>query len=418
MQLKWRLSATLVSAGTGLLLASCSEPTTSSSPISRPRGPASATVVSSFSTPVGALQSTINSGDPVVHYCGYTPLTIPLATTFSFSDCGSPAFDLTAALTTFVPGEPDGWSPPFPGTAWIGPTFPDAPSNEYRARVGSYEYVAPFYIPPGATNVELQLRTLADNALVAYMNGTEIGRNTVMKDCTLEQGLLCNWTLGVDLKINQEPASFNIGGLNLLRFDVVNPRVGEVFPGQTPRSNCLEALGSFGFQGFSNIIVNSFPLHALANWLADGPGDTCQNPTGLDFQAKIFFTPATPLFVIGDDEAHGIGDVVNFWGAQWWKNNQMSGQTDPGYESFKGFASSADNHCGGVWSTQPGNSSNPPETIPANFVIIVTSKVLKNGNTISGDIKQIVAVHQDGNYQDNPGHAGGGTVTAIVCPPG
>jgi hypothetical protein len=153
--------------------------------------------------------------------------------------------------------------------------------------------------------------------------------------------------------------------------------------------------------------------HVLANWLAAN----CENPTGLDFQAKIFFTPPIPipLFVIGDGEAHGIGDVVNFWGAQWWKNNQMTGQTDPGYQSFKGFASSADNFCGGVWSTQPGNSSNPPETIPANVAIIVTTKVLKNGNVLSGDIKQIVLVHHDGNYDDNPGHAGGGPVTTVLC---
>jgi hypothetical protein len=414
MLLKWRWSTTFVAAGTGMLLASCSEPTTSSAPLSRPSGPSLANVVGSFGTPVGSLQKTVSSGDASVHYCGYTPLTIPLSGTFANIDCGSPAYNLTTALTTFVPGEPDGWSPPFAGTAWIGPTGIDAPSNEYRARVGSYEYVAPFLIPPGATNVSLQMRTLADNALVAYLNGTEIGRNTVMKDCTLEQALNCNWTLGVDLKIDDAPASFNVGGANLLRFDVVNPRIGEVFAGQTPRSSCAQALGSFGFQGFTSVIVNSFPSHALLNWTADG----CQNPTGLDFQAKIFFTPATPLFVIGDVEAHGVGDVVNFWGAQWWKNNQMSGQTDPGYESFKGYASSADNHCGGVWSTEPGNSSNPPETIPANFVIIVTSKVLKNGSTLSGDIKQIVVVHQDGNYQDNPGHPGGGTVTSIFCPQG
>jgi hypothetical protein len=165
--------------------------------------------------------------------------------------------------------------------------------------------------------------------------------------------------------------------------------------------------------GFSSIEVASFPLHALANWTPDG----CQNPTGLDFQAKIFFTPALPipLFVIGDVEAHNIGAVVNFWGAQWWKNNQMSGTTTSGYESFKGYASSADNFCGGVWSTQPGNSSDPPATIPADVAIIVTTKVLKNGNVLSGDIKQIVLVHQDGNYDDNPGHAGGGPVTTVLC---
>jgi len=412
MRVTWYASSRFCLFGTAMIVvASCSEPTTSSSPARRPLGPAVSAVVGSFGTPTGALQQTINSGDASVHYCGYSPLTIPLPGTFNFLDCGSPAFDLTTALQTFVPGEPDGWSEPFPGTAWIGPTGIDAPSNEYRARVGSYEYVAPFFIPPGATNVSLQLRTLADNAVVAYLNGTEIGRNSVMKDCTVEQGLFCNWTLGVDLKMNEAPATFNVGGLNLLRFDVVNPRVGEVFPGETPRSNCGLAVTSFGFQGFLGLRVLSFPLHFLANWNPDG----CQNPTGLDFQAKIFYTAATPLFVIGDDEAHGITDVVNFWGAQWWKNNQMSGTTTPGYESFKGYANSADNFCGGKWASLPGNSSDPPKTIPSDLAIIVTSKVVKNGNAISGDIKEIVIVHQDGNYQDNPGHAGGGTVTHIYC---
>ena len=411
MQRKWSWSSSIIAGVGTILVSSCSEPTTSSPPVSGPTGRAQSNVVGSFGTPAGALQNTISSGDASVHYCGYTPLTIPLPGTFSFLDCGSPAYDLTAALATFVPGEPDPWSPPFAGSSWIGPTGIDAPSNEYRARVGSYEYVAPFLIPPGATDVSLQLRTLSDNAAFVYLNGTAIGHNQVTKDCTVEQGLHCNWTLGVELKLDEAPASFNVGGANLLRFDVVNPRIGEVADG-TPRSTCAQALTSLGTVGFTTLETPSFPLHFLSNWNADG----CQNPTGLDFQAKIFFTPATPLFVIGDVEAHAIGDVVNFWGAQWWKNNQMSGVTDSGYESFKGYASSADNFCGGVWSTQPGNSSNPPKTIPANFVIIVTSKVQKDGNVLSGDIRQIVAVHQDGNYQDNPGHAGGGTVTSIYCP--
>ena len=410
MRSEWRWSATIVAASTGMVLASCSEPTTSTRPVSRPTRGAVSAVVGSFGSPVGSLQNTISSGDASVHYCGYSPLTLPLPGTFSFADCGSPAFDLTAALNIFDPGDPD-WSPPFPGSSWIGPTGQDAPSNEYRARVGSYEYVAPFLLPPGASNVSLQLRVKSDNAFVAYLNGAEIGRNQFLQDCTLEQGFFCNWTAGAALNVNEVGASFNVGGANLLRFDVVNTRIGQVISG-TPRSTCPQALGSFGFQGFTGIQVATFPLHGLLNWNPDN----CQNPTGLDFQARIFFTPATPLFVIGDVEPHGIGDVINFWGAQWWKNNQMSGQVDNGVAAFKGYASSADNFCGGVWSTQPGNSSDPPATIPANFVIIVTSKVLKNGNDISGDIKQIVVVHQDGNYQDNPGHAGGGTVTSIFCP--
>jgi hypothetical protein len=230
----------------------------------------------------------------------------------------------------------------------------------------------------------------------------------LLQDCTVEQEPNCNWVTG--LNIDDGGATFNVGSTNRIRIDVVNVRDGFDISG-TPRSTCADGPEMFGTVGPGGALVLTSAGHELANWSPSG----CQNPTGLDFQAKIFFTPATPLFVIGDLEPHAVSDVVNFWGAQWWKNNQMSGQVDNGVASFKGFASSANNFCGGVWSSQPGNSSNPPETIPADFVIIVTSEVLKNGNNISGNIKQIVVVHQDGNYQDNPGHPGGGTVTSIFC---
>ncbi len=123
------------------------------------------------------------------------------------------------------------------------------------------------------------------------------------------------------------------------------------------------------------------------------------------------------MFVVGDVEPHSVGHVVNFWGAQWWKNNDMSGTVSNGVASFKGFASNADASCGGHWSSSPGNSSNPPDQIPDHVTIIVTSTVLKAGSDISGDIKQILVVHQDGGYGPNPGHAGNGTVVSIVCGP-
>jgi Ice-binding-like len=128
--------------------------------------------------------------------------------------------------------------------------------------------------------------------------------------------------------------------------------------------------------------------------------------------------PLLPVFVIGDVEPHAVGNVVNFWGAQWWKNNIMSGLTSPGASraSFKGFATSAPLLCGGVWQSRPGNSSDPPATIAPDIAVVVTSTVIKDGATLSGDIKQIVIVHQDGGYGPNPGHAGNGLVTSIVCP--
>ena len=144
---------------------------------------------------------------------------------------------------------------------------------------------------------------------------------------------------------------------------------------------------------------------------------TAENSTNsLNLQAKLRPVPPTiPLFVIGDVEPHAIGDVVNFWGAQWWKNNFMSGLVSKGVASFKGYASTADVFCGGTWQSRPGNSSVPPATIPDDVAVIVTDTVKKDGPNISGTIKQIVIVRHDGGYGPNPGHRGNGPVTSILC---
>jgi len=142
------------------------------------------------------------------------------------------------------------------------------------------------------------------------------------------------------------------------------------------------------------------------------------NPTAVDYCFTVTTTPVPlALFVIGDVEAHAIGDKVNFWGAQWWKNNEMSGEVSNGVASFKGYAIQSTNVCGGTWISLPGNSSDPPDApLPAQIRIIVTSKVIKDGPNISGDIVQIVNVNQDGNYGPNPGHAGSGIVASVACP--
>lgn len=68
-----------------------------------------------------------------------------------------------------------------------------------------------------------------------------------------------------------------------------------------------------------------------------------------------------------------------------------------------------------MWQSRPGNSSNPPAAIPNPVAIIVTSKVIKDGPNISGDIVQILLVQHDGKYGPNPGHRGNGKVISIVC---
>jgi hypothetical protein len=94
----------------------------------------------------------------------------------------------------------------------------------------------------------------------------------------------------------------------------------------------------------------------------------------------------------------------------------MSGDVSHGVAgSNKGFAVTAGT-CGDTWTSRVGNSPPPPATIPTSFNIIVTSSITKNGPNLTGNIVQILTITQDGGYGPNPGHAGNGVVTAVVCP--
>ncbi|HLX18828.1 MAG TPA: hypothetical protein VKR23_01640 [Gaiellaceae bacterium] len=123
-------------------------------------------------------------------------------------------------------------------------------------------------------------------------------------------------------------------------------------------------------------------------------------------------------FVVGDltvgPMSGAVGESVTFWGAQWWKLNSLSGGTGPA--AFKGFEdTTAPPMCGLTWTTDPGNSTPPPATIPQYLAIIVASNVSKSGSAISGDILHVVIVKTDPGYQGNPGHAGTGTIVSVVC---
>jgi len=136
----------------------------------------------------------------------------------------------------------------------------------------------------------------------------------------------------------------------------------------------------------------------------DGVGDVC-TPIQI---------PPGGMFVIGDQVSLVNGATVNFWGSQWAQNNPMSGGAPP--NSFKGFENgTATAACGGNWTTVPGNSSNPPATVPQYLTIIVSSSIQKNGSVLSGDIKKIVVVRTNPGYGPSPGHPGTGQIVEILC---
>ncbi len=119
-------------------------------------------------------------------------------------------------------------------------------------------------------------------------------------------------------------------------------------------------------------------------------------------------------FVIGDGNA-AAGTPVTFWGAKWWKLNSLSDGSGPA--AFKGFEDSpASTACGTSWTTDPGNSTPPPVgPLPEYMLVLVSSKIGKSGNEISGNTVHEVVVKTSPGYASNPGHAGTGTVIAQIC---
>jgi len=155
----------------------------------------------------------------------------------------------------------------------------------------------------------------------------------------------------------------------------------------------------------------------ITTTITDDGGSTAR--VSCDVLIFGFATGNGATFVVGDLEA-GLTRHVTWWSSQWANINLMSGGAPP--DAMKGFAGFEDNflglpppNCGGTWSTDPGNSTPPPPSVPQFMGVIVSSQVTKSGSVITGDIKQVVIVENDPGYQPSPGHPGTGTEIAIVC---
>jgi hypothetical protein len=132
--------------------------------------------------------------------------------------------------------------------------------------------------------------------------------------------------------------------------------------------------------------------------------------------------PSTGGFVVGDLTADRtvsgnpvIGTSVNYWGSQYWKNNSYSGVVNAP-ASMKGYISNAPSlSCNVNWTSNPGNSSDPPSTVPVNMVTVVSSTITQSGSTELGNIKHLVIVQTEAGYGPAPGHDGDGKIIATIC---
>jgi len=153
--------------------------------------------------------------------------------------------------------------------------------------------------------------------------------------------------------------------------------------------------------------VDNCPLVANADQAdlnGDGVGDAC---TPYSF-------PAGGAFVIGNLVDQAGGASAYFWGSHWAQNNSMSGGDGP--KAFKGFENgSGVPACGSSWTSQPGNSSVPPASVPEFMGVIVSDSVQKSGSAVTGNISRILVVRTNSGYGPAPGLAGTGEIIAVVC---
>ena len=146
-------------------------------------------------------------------------------------------------------------------------------------------------------------------------------------------------------------------------------------------------------------------------------GDAYYLPSADASQSVIVFAfPEHGVFVLGDLTVASGPPLVTFWGAHWSDLNLLGGgAVSPSFKGFADGASSKPPTCGGTWTSKPGNSSSPVETLPAYMGTVVASSASKTGSTFAGTISKIVVVVTAPGYASNPGHAGTGTIIATYC---
>ncbi|HEV2378139.1 MAG TPA: hypothetical protein VGS19_38990 [Streptosporangiaceae bacterium] len=309
--------------------------------------------------------------------------------TFTDSDASDPADSASNDSATID------WGDGNTSTGTVSQTGPgqfSVSGTHTYADEGSYNVNVSISDPddPGGPATATSAATVADAPLSATGSPDFVSTNPV-------SGTLATFT---DANPGATTADFTTGGGST----TVDWGDGNTTPGTVTQTGP----GQFSVSG-THTYATLGPETITISIVDDG-GSTATAQT----HVVVFAFARGGSFVIGNGNS-AIGTAVTFWGAQWAKDNTLSGGSAP--NSFKGFEDGANPpRCGSGWTTDPGNSTPPPSgSLPSYMGVIVSSSITKSGPTISGDTPHIVVVTTNPGYQPNPGHAGTGTVVAQAC---
>lgn len=203
--------------------------------------------------------------------------------------------------------------------------------------------------------------------------------------------------------------------------DGTTPIVGRTLTLGVEGQTCPGTTNISGVAQCNLTFTGSLGSEALSATFA---GDGYYLPSSDTSQTAIVFSfPNNGAFTLGDKtvKAATSTTTVTWWADIW---NQLNSETGGGAPSaFKGFAENLTNmptstpptSCGGNWTTLPGNSPPPTAGVPSYMGVLVTSKVNKSGNGVSGSTVHIVVVKTNAGYAPNPMNFGTGTIVAAFC---
>lgn len=154
---------------------------------------------------------------------------------------------------------------------------------------------------------------------------------------------------------------------------------------------------------------------------ADFAGDPFYEQAGDDLGQLLVYERGQFVVWGGNEptlaQALPLGETYQFWGSKWAdqvEKGNFDYLTNP---SFKGYADDVYPDTAS-WRTRPANSRRPPQSVPSYMSVILSTRIVKEGDVEAGNIAGIgiVRVIDPAAFIPDPGHEAFGVLLAILPP--